>query len=128
MSAVRRFQTSRVKIERSGPVTVENRDGQFVQSPERSLSRMQAKSPSRTHDGQRISSVLPSMANTDRDSLDGSLDLCRHGRGPSQFCPMCDRSEVGFESASEWLGSIDLRDQPDLDIRETRPKGTRPPR
>ena len=62
------------------------------------------------------------MANAGRDSGDGALDLCRHGRSPSQFCPMCDRAEVGFEPGSEWPEAIDLREQPELDVREASEK------
>jgi hypothetical protein len=58
------------------------------------------------------------MANASRDSVDGVLDLCRHGRGPNQFCPMCDRAEVGFEAGSAWPEAIDLRDTADVDVRE----------
>jgi hypothetical protein len=57
-----------------------------------------------------------------RDTADGVLDRCRHGRAPSQFCPVCDRAEVGFEPGSEWPGAIDLREQPDVDIRESKEK------
>ena len=67
------------------------------------------------------------MADGAREKDDGVLDRCRHGRGPSQFCPLCDRAEVGFEPGSEWPEAIDLRERPEVDVRETREK-RRPPR
>jgi hypothetical protein len=51
--------------------------------------------------------------------MDGVLDLCRHGRGPNRFCPMCDRAEVWFEPGGVWPSAIDLREDPDVDLRET---------
>ena len=54
------------------------------------------------------------MPDPGRDGHDSVLDVCRHGRGPSQFCPMCDRAEVGFEAGSSHRrGAIDLRDHVD---------------
>jgi hypothetical protein len=58
------------------------------------------------------------MVDAGHDSDDGTLDLCRHGRGPNRFCPMCDRAEVGFEPSSEWPEAIDLRESPEVDVRE----------
>jgi len=66
------------------------------------------------------------MANAGGVSPEIVLDVCRHGRGPSQFCPMCDRAEVGFESGRRWPGTIDLRDEPGVDVLETGPRNTHP--
>jgi hypothetical protein len=66
------------------------------------------------------------MADRGREKADGVLDQCRHGRAPSQFCPVCDRAEVGFEPGSEWPEAIDLRERPEVDVRETSQK-RRPP-
>jgi hypothetical protein len=62
------------------------------------------------------------MADGARETADGVLDRCRHGRTPSQFCPMCDRAEVGFEPGSEWPEAIDLRERLEVDVRETTQK------
>jgi hypothetical protein len=65
------------------------------------------------------------MAERGRENADGVLDRCRHRRAPSQFCPVCDRAEVGFEAGSERPEAIDLRERPEVDVRETSPKRRR---
>jgi hypothetical protein len=58
---------------------------------------------------------------------DDVLDRCRHGRLASNFCPSCDREEVGTEARIPPATDLDLRDQPDVDLREPEHRAPRKP-